>query len=92
MKASGAIMSGVRCRAELQALQAANSWKGNQPTKVKPTNGLFTSSRFQNAVYRLIFAGSFPKGAFDIEKPPGSSLEEQPLTICVFNMITSMLN
>jgi hypothetical protein len=66
MKASGAIMAGVRYREELQALQAANSLKGNQPMKEKPTNGRFTSSRFQKAVYRSIFAGSFPKGAFDI--------------------------
>jgi hypothetical protein len=52
---------------ELQALQAANSPKGNQPMKEKPTSGRFTSSRFQNAVYLSIFAGSFPNGTLDLD-------------------------
>jgi hypothetical protein len=66
MKACGAIIVGVRYLEELQALQAVNSPKGNQPMKVKPTRGRFTSSRFQKDRYRSIFAGSFPNGAFDI--------------------------
>jgi hypothetical protein len=67
MKACGAIIAGVRYLEELQALQAVNSPKGNQPMKVKPTRGRFTSSRFQKDMYRSIFAGSFPNAAFDIE-------------------------
>jgi hypothetical protein len=68
-------MGGVRYREELQALQAANSWKGNQPMNEKPASGRSTSSKFQNAVYRLTFAGSFPKGAFDIENSHAFSRE-----------------
>ena len=65
MKASGVIMAGVRYWEDFQAWHALNSMKGNQPMKEKPTNGRLTSFRFQKAAYRSIFAGSFPKGAFD---------------------------
>lgn len=68
-------MAGVRYLEELQALQAANSPKGNQPMKVKPTRGRFKSSRFQKDMYRSILAGSFPNAAFDI----GISLFAQEL-------------
>jgi hypothetical protein len=69
-------MAGVKYREELQALQAVNSLKGNQPLKEKPTSGRFTPSRFQKAVYRPIFAGSFPKGAIGIVPPIGARLNK----------------
>src|SRR3990172_8645284 len=63
MKASGAIISGVRYREEPQALQAENSPRGNQLANEKPTSGRLTSSSFQNALYLSIFSGLFPNGA-----------------------------